>query len=165
MDIATVLISGAVGAVTSAITAYFTSKLKVSEERQKWSRELSQRYAEALATNPGIAANMARQFGIALVVQRSPYPSAPEAQTKFYLLPNSRLVVGRHPSSDICLSDPKVSRSHAAFCAEGNGVYIESMGAKHPVLVNGEPVPSRVRLRSGDQVTIGTTLFELIMLT
>jgi pSer/pThr/pTyr-binding forkhead associated (FHA) protein len=165
VDIVTVLISGAVGAITSAITAYFTSKLKVSEERQKWSRELSQRYAEALATNPGIAANMARQFGIALVVQRSPYPSDPKVQTKFYLLPNSRLVVGRHPSSDICLSDPKVSRSHAAFYADDTAVYIESMGAKHPVLVNGEAVSSRVRIRSGDQITIGATRFELIMLT
>ena len=164
MDIATVLISGAVGAVTSAITAYFTSKLKVSEERQKWSRELSQRYAEALATNPGIAANMARQFGIALVVQRSPYPPDQDAQTKFYLLPNSRLVVGRLPSSDIRLTDPQVSRNHAAFSADANTVYIETMGARHPVLVNGEAVTSRVRIRSGDQITIGTTRFELIML-
>ena len=107
---------------------------------------------------------MARQFGIALVVQRSPYPPDQDAQTKFYLLPNSRLVVGRLPSSDIRLTDPQVSRNHAAFSADANTVYIETMGARHPVLVNGEAVTSRVRIRSGDQITIGTTRFELIML-
>jgi hypothetical protein len=35
MDASTVLVSAVVGVITSAITAYFTSKLKVSEEREK----------------------------------------------------------------------------------------------------------------------------------
>jgi len=165
VDIATVLISGVVGAVTSAITAYFTSKLKVSEEREKWSRELSQRYADALATNPGIAANMARQFGIALLVIRSRNPAGPKASGKFFLMPNSRQVVGRHASCEISLPDAGMSPHHAAFSADSTDVYIETMGARNPTMVNGEPIEGRVRLRSRDLVTIGVTRFELLMLT
>jgi pSer/pThr/pTyr-binding forkhead associated (FHA) protein len=165
VDIATVLVSGVVGAVTSAVTAYFTSKLKVSEERKKWFRELSQKYAEALATNPGIAANMARQFGIALVVLRSQDPSDSGPHAKFFLLPNSRQVVGRSRDCDILLDDPAISGHHAAFSADGIDVYIETMGARNPTLVNGKAVEGRIRLHSGDHVTIGKTRFELIMLT
>jgi pSer/pThr/pTyr-binding forkhead associated (FHA) protein len=164
VDIATVLISGAVGAVTSAITAYFTSKMKVSEERKKWSRELSQRYADALATNPSVATNMARQFGIALLVIRSRNPAGPKAAGKYFLMPNSRQIVGRHASCEISLPDPAMSAHHAAFSTDGTDVYIETMGARNPTIVNDEPVEGKVRLRSGDQVTIGVTRFELLML-
>jgi hypothetical protein len=41
MDLATVIVSAAVGAATSAVTAFFTSKLKISEEREKWFRDFA----------------------------------------------------------------------------------------------------------------------------
>ena len=165
MDIATVLISGVVGAVTSAITAYFTSKLKVSEEREKWSREVSQKYAEALATNPGVAAHMARQFGIALVVLKPPQSPEEKARGKFFILPNSRQVVGRASDCDIVLDVVAMSGHQAAFSADSTTVYIETLGAKNPTLVNGKVVEGHAHLRSGDEVTIGRTHFVLIMLT
>jgi hypothetical protein len=165
VDLATVLISGAVGAVTSAITAYFTSNLKVKEEREKWSRELAQRHAEALTTNPQLAANMARQFAIALLVIRSRNPAGPRASGKFFLMPNTRQVVGRHADCEISLQDQAMSLHHSAFSADSTDVYVETMGAPNPTMLNGEPVTGRVRLRSGDLVTIGVTRFEVVMLT
>jgi len=65
MDLSTVLVSAVVGAVTSAITAYFTSKLKISEEREKWVRDFASKYAESLAANPAVAANMLKQLAVA----------------------------------------------------------------------------------------------------
>jgi hypothetical protein len=109
MDLATVLISGAVGAVTSAVTAYFTSRLKISEERRKWSRELAQKYAEAAATNPDVALKIARQFGIALIVTSPLDELEYTPKGKYFLLPNARLLVGRSANCDIQLNDPLIS--------------------------------------------------------
>ena len=72
MDVETVVVSGVVGIVTSAITAYFTSKLKVSEERDNWYRDLANKYAEAAETNPAVAAKLSKQFAIALIIVDEP---------------------------------------------------------------------------------------------
>lgn len=165
MDIATVLISGAVGAVTSAITAYFTSKMKVSEEREKWSRELTQKYAEALATSPGVAANMARQYGIAVLVMRSRVTTDARSEGKYFIMPNSRHVVGRAPDCDINLDDPAISHHQVAFSADSSDVYVETMGARNPILINGKEIEGRVRLGSGDHVTVGKMRFEVLLLS
>jgi hypothetical protein len=50
--------------------------LKVDEERKRWARDFSQQYAEALGTNPGVAANLAKQFAIALLIVSEPGSSA-----------------------------------------------------------------------------------------
>jgi pSer/pThr/pTyr-binding forkhead associated (FHA) protein len=164
MDLETILISGVVGAITSAITAYFTSKLKVSEEREKWSRDLSQKYAEVLQTDPNIAKNLAKQFGIALLVSRKTLTTAETGHGKYFLLPNSRIIVGRSPDCEIFLDDPVISGRQAAFSADRTNVFVESMGGTNPILVNGNVVQGRVRLRNGDEVLIGATNFEVILL-
>jgi pSer/pThr/pTyr-binding forkhead associated (FHA) protein len=165
VDLATVLISGAVGAVTSAITAYLTSRLKITEEGRKWSRELSQKYAEALATNPDVALKIARQFGIALIVTSPLDQDEYTPKGKYFLLPNARLLVGRSPNCDIQLDDRLISLQQAAYSADSEHVYLENMMATHPTMVNGKPVNGRVRLRSGDLVTMGRTRFDLVMFT
>ena len=164
MDITTVLVSAVVGAVTSAVTAYFTSKLKVSEEREKWSRDLSQKYAEALQTNPAVAANLAKQFAIALLIANEPQHSK-EGRQKIFVLPNSRLVVGRGPESDIVVIDDRVSRRHAAFSTDGAHIFIESMGGRAGIFVNGDSALGRVLLHNGDTVSMGNTSFEVLMLS
>jgi hypothetical protein len=121
VDLATVLVSGAVGAVTSAITAYFTSRLKISEERRTWSRELAQKYAEASATNPEVALKIARQFGIALIVTSPLDEAAYTPKGKYFLLPNARLLVGRSANCDIKLDDPRISLQQAAYSARASG--------------------------------------------
>jgi hypothetical protein len=47
----TVVVSAAVGVVTSAITAYITTWLKIREERSKWQGEFSLKFAELQATD------------------------------------------------------------------------------------------------------------------
>jgi pSer/pThr/pTyr-binding forkhead associated (FHA) protein len=166
MDAPTVLVSAVVGAITSAITAYLTSKLKVSEEREKWARELSQKYAEALEVNPGFAANLAKQFAIALIIVNDASLDNPEeGRGKIFVPPNSRLIVGRSPECDICIHDTMLSRRHAAFFADKAHIFIETMGAQAGVSVNGEPVDGRVRLRTRDVVSMGHARFEILSLS
>lgn len=164
MDITTVLVSAVVGAITSAITAYFTSKLKVAEEREKWSRDLSQKYAEALQTNPAVAANLAKQFAIALLIANEPQHSK-EGRRKVFVLPNSRLVVGRGPECDISVADDGLSRGHAAFSTDGTHIFVEPMGARGGIFVNGTIALGRVLLHNGDTVSMSKTSFEVLLLS
>jgi pSer/pThr/pTyr-binding forkhead associated (FHA) protein len=166
MDTPTVLISAAAGVITSAITAYFTSKLKISEEREKWARDVSQKYAEAQQTNPAVAASLAKQFAIALlIVDELEHPGG-RGRQKIFVPPNSRLVVGRAPGSDIVVEDGMLSSHHAAFLTDQTHIFVESLGAKAGVFVNnGVRVDGRVSLRAGDEVTMGNTRFEVLLLS
>ena len=166
MDALNVVVSAVVGAVTSAITAYYTSRLKLSEEREKWARDLSQKYAEALKTNPAVAGSLAKQFAIALLIVNEPERSDKEGRQKIFLLPNSRLVVGRAPESDIVVADDLLSRQHATFSSDATHIFIESMAARGLVFVNDAPVlETRAVLRSGDVVSMGHTRFEVLLLS
>jgi hypothetical protein len=165
VDLETILISGVVGVVTSAITAYFTSKLKVNEERDKWYRDLSNKYAEALGTNPAVADNLSKQFAIALIVVEGTGRQVGKERKKYFVLPNSRTVVGRDPSCDILIEDPQPSRKQIAFAADGADIFLETLGTKSPVTLNRKPFSGRTRLKNGDEVTIGDTRMELIKLT
>ena len=165
MDIQTVLISGAVGALTSAITAYFTSKLKVSEERERWFRELSSKYAEALTTNPDVAANMSKQFAIAMLLVERFKGREDGRREKYFLLPSSRLVAGRDAKCDILVADEVFSKAQFAFSADGKTVFLELLGAQNSPFLNGKKVEGRTKLQNGDEITLGKTRFELVMLS
>jgi pSer/pThr/pTyr-binding forkhead associated (FHA) protein len=155
MDSETILISAAVGIVTSAVTAYITTRLRMSEEKEKWQREFSIKYIEAQTADGELAHKMAMQFGIGFLKFRNPET---EPQKRF-VPPNCRLVVGRAPDCSICISDPELSRYHCAFVADDTNVHIESLGATIPTLLNGAPVNVKCKLKTGDIVEVGKTEF------
>ena len=64
MDIGTVLLSAGVAVMTSAVTAYLTSKLTISVEREKWGRERAVKDAEVVDTKPAFAQDLAQQFAV-----------------------------------------------------------------------------------------------------
>jgi hypothetical protein len=163
MDAPTVLVSALVGAATSAVTAYFTSKLKVSEEREKWSRDFALKYAEALQTNPAVAASLAKQFAIALLIVHS----TGMIRRKIFAPPSSRLVVGRGADNEIVVEDASVSTHHGAFYTDNVHIFVESMGATNGVFVNSKLVKDSVRvlLRNGDVVKMGETHFDVFLLS
>jgi len=67
--------------------------------------------------------------------------------------------IGSSPGNEIYLfNDPKVKNLHARLISIGDEYEIESQDQLKPVLVNDRPV-KLVRLRSGDQITIGNTSF------
>jgi pSer/pThr/pTyr-binding forkhead associated (FHA) protein len=66
---------------------------------------------------------------------------------------------GRHPDSDIFLDDVTVSRRHAEFRWDDDGVQVVDVGSLNGTYVNRAPVDSAV-LVNGDEVQIGK--FRLI---
>ncbi len=67
--------------------------------------------------------------------------------------------IGSSPKSEIYLfNDPQVKDLHAKLFTVGDEYEIESQDELKPVLVNERPIKS-VRLRTGDQITMGNTTF------
>lgn len=78
---------------------------------------------------------------------------------KEFLLFKDRMRIGASPRSEIYLfNDAKVAPEHAVLRAVGDHCEIESVEASRPVLLNNRPIRS-MRLRDGDEITIGDTMF------
>ena len=78
---------------------------------------------------------------------------------KEFLIFKDVLRVGSSPRSDIYLfNDPGVADHHATLRAVGDDCEIETVNKGQPVLINGRSASS-ARLRHGDQITIGKTMF------
>jgi DNA-binding CsgD family transcriptional regulator len=71
-------------------------------------------------------------------------------------------ILGRRESSDLKLSDPHVSRTHAAIRKAGGAVLVDDLGSTGGTYVNGEQIHGVTALRHGDVVKFGTveTRFE-----
>jgi hypothetical protein len=78
---------------------------------------------------------------------------------KEFLIFKDRVNVGASPRSDIYLfNDDQVAARHAVIRSVADQYEIEATDAVHPVLLNGRTV-TRSRLRHGDQMTLGKTIF------
>ena len=66
-----------------------------------------------------------------------------------------RILVGRAPSADLRLDDPRVSRLHARIELRDDGVYVEDLGSRNGTSIDGRPVVSPCRLDEDDEVTVG----------
>ena len=67
-----------------------------------------------------------------------------------------RILVGRAPSADVRIDDPRVSRLHARIEMRDDGVYVEDLGSLNGTLVEGAPLAGSRRLANGEEITIGT---------
>lgn len=77
-----------------------------------------------------------------------------------YVLDAERSTIGRSRDADCVLRDPNVSRHHAELRRSPRGEWtIADLGSTNGIKVNGRRVGS-TRLKSGDQVTVGTTTFR-----
>lgn len=71
-------------------------------------------------------------------------------------LPTSgAFVVGRSSACSLALDDALVSRRHASIEARGDGLYVEDLGSRNGVLVNGLKIEGARRLAHLDRVTVG----------
>jgi hypothetical protein len=78
---------------------------------------------------------------------------------KEFLIFKDVMSVGASPRSDIYLfNDPMVADNHALIRAVGDDCEIEARQSTQPILLNNRSV-TRARLRHGDNVTIGRTVF------
>jgi len=66
------------------------------------------------------------------------------------------LFLGRDPSMDLVLDDPRVSRQHAVITAKGKEHVIQDVGGRNPLRVNRRVVVRHV-LTAGDIIVLGDT--------
>jgi len=107
------------------------------EERVKWNRDFSIKYAETQSTDKPRAQRMATQVGIGVLIFED---LQTHERQKVFLPPNCRLIVGRSPDCDIFADEPTLSMKHFALFADEAKVYIEDLGAANSVFLNGERV-------------------------
>ena len=77
-----------------------------------------------------------------------------EKHGKGYEIPPKGFVVGRAAGCNLILDDPVVSRQHARFYVEDEYCFVEDMGSRNGIRVNGRRVTKHI-LRSGDEVDLG----------
>ncbi|MEZ0275821.1 MAG: FHA domain-containing protein [Roseimicrobium sp.] len=78
---------------------------------------------------------------------------------KEFLLFKDVMNIGSSPKSDLYLfNDTRVAPQHALIRTVGEGYEIEARQSTHPVIINGSSL-QRSRLRHGDEITIGGTVF------
>ena len=72
-----------------------------------------------------------------------------------YSLFEPEIVIGRHPTDEIFIDDPTVSRVHAIITLRRVRYYIEDQQSKRGTLLNGQPLTKAELLSHGDVITIG----------
>jgi hypothetical protein len=78
---------------------------------------------------------------------------------RVYPLGPAELSIGRSDQSDIALSDPGVSRSHARVLREGDDFIVEDLRSTNGTEVNGQPVRRR-RLADGDVIKLASSTLQ-----
>jgi sigma-B regulation protein RsbU (phosphoserine phosphatase) len=80
----------------------------------------------------------------------------PSGNRSRVLLDPLPFTIGRHPDNHLVLRDNRASRHHARIATLEGEFYVEDLGSRHGVFVNGERVDRR-RLASGDQIDFGVS--------
>lgn len=73
-------------------------------------------------------------------------------------------VIGRSAECQLSLDDPLVSRRHALLLVGDEDVSVEDAGSRNGVMVNGQRITARARLRDGDKITIGAQEMTLAVM-
>jgi predicted component of type VI protein secretion system len=66
-----------------------------------------------------------------------------------------QFLIGRSTDCQLSVDDPLVSRRHARLLVTDEAVYVEDLGSRSGVLVDGVRIGGRHRLRDGSKVTVG----------
>ena len=76
-------------------------------------------------------------------------------------LTEAGLSIGRHPSNDLCINDPSISRHHCVIQERGGRYIVVDQESINGTLVNGAVV-EECELKSGDQIRVGDNLFRFL---
>lgn len=90
--------------------------------------------------------------------------SGPNTGAEFPVQRGSTYIFGKDPNlCDIVFQDLSVSRQHARLIVdEENQIFIEDLGSRNGVLINGELITDKRAISSQDLVALGTTSFLMI---
>jgi type III secretion system YscD/HrpQ family protein len=90
--------------------------------------------------------------------------SGPNSGAEFAMHRNATYLIGKDPNiCDVIFQDLSVSRQHARLTIDKeDNVFIEDLGSRNGVIVNGELISDKQLLASQDLVALGTTTFLVI---
>ncbi len=80
-----------------------------------------------------------------------------------YYLNGSRMVMGRSNKADIQILDTQASREHIELSRVGKDIVLTDLGSQNGVVVNDLDVKQH-KLRTGDKIIIGSTVFKYSIL-
>ena len=73
----------------------------------------------------------------------------------------TELTAGSDPTCELSFTAEGISPRHARIFLSSNGICIEDLNSQNGTKVNGQPLLGPTRLRSGDEITIGSACFSL----
>ncbi|MEM6749131.1 MAG: FHA domain-containing protein [Planctomycetota bacterium] len=82
---------------------------------------------------------------------------------KHYELASRTLSLGRDPSRDIQLTDPKVSRKHAVIRRTDDGYVVALTKDLNGLMIGDRPVEGAALLVDGDTIRIGDTSLRFVV--
>ena len=71
------------------------------------------------------------------------------------------LSIGRSREADIPLLDDKVSRVHCGIRLSEGEFYLKELKARNGTFVNGQRVEDTIKLKPGDRIQVGSTIFVM----
>jgi type III secretion system YscD/HrpQ family protein len=90
--------------------------------------------------------------------------SGPNAGAEFSMVKGQTYLLGKDPNiCDIVFQDLSVSRQHARLSVDSDeNVFVEDLGSRNGVIVNGELSAEKALLSSQDLISLGTTTFLVV---
>jgi pSer/pThr/pTyr-binding forkhead associated (FHA) protein len=75
-------------------------------------------------------------------------------------IPNTVLLIGRDSQCHVQLHSPAVSKRHCAIAAWAGKVRVRDLKSRNGTYLNGQPVVGEMMVKDGDQLQVGTHLFQ-----
>ena len=75
----------------------------------------------------------------------------------------SDLTIGRKDGNSIVLLDQHVSGNHAEIIVRNNKVYLEDLHSTNGTFQNGKRISGKVQLSNKDEITIGKSIFKIVL--
>ncbi len=72
-----------------------------------------------------------------------------------------QLVIGRSFECDVVLDDGYCSQQHARLFVRGDQHLLEDLGSSNGTYVNRQLIRTAIVVHTGDQIQVGTTVFEV----
>jgi DNA-binding NtrC family response regulator len=76
------------------------------------------------------------------------------------LMRGERIVVGRAAPSNVIINDPGLSRQHARFEWDDQGIWVEDLASTNGTRRNGETI-TRARVTFGDEIAVGPVMVSM----
>jgi pSer/pThr/pTyr-binding forkhead associated (FHA) protein len=82
-------------------------------------------------------------------------PGSGTERTREIAIGNEEFLIGRGTDCDLRLREEDISRHHCLIHVRQKEMTLSDLGSSNGTFVNGQPVHSQARLKSGDEIQLG----------